>query len=316
MAGPRISVCALADCDVAVVQPAGGGRHRLYCSDAHRAEARRRRLAGSSEVAPSDVVASALVRLVAVVEDLRSHEAVLRSVDPNRHAVDAARIRTEATSKVLAAQRVAAQATEDAARAAERHAAELAEWEAARSRHQAETEELRTALAGARERSTSLQNTLDAAVAAHHSELKARDELAARVAAAHEGHTRGIRQQLDQAKTDAAAAWARADAADHRAAAAEGTARQAAEHAAGSEATASELRVDVARAHAAAESATARADGAERLLEEARAELVVERRRHDVSLSQLHDQLDELIAQEPVRQTPAKRSTKKRQAPP
>jgi len=104
----------------------------LYCSDAHRAEARRRRLAGSPEVAPPDVVASALARLSAVLEDLRSHEAVLRSVDPNRQAVDAARIRAEATSEVLAAQRVAAQATEDTARAAERHAAEMAEGEAAR----------------------------------------------------------------------------------------------------------------------------------------------------------------------------------------
>ena len=42
------------------------------------------------------------------------------------------------------------------------------------------------------------------------------------------------------------------------------------------------------------------------------AELVIERRRHDVSLSQLHDQLDELIAQKPVRQNPAKTSTRKR----
>jgi len=93
-----------------------------------------------------------------VVEDLRSHEAVLRSVDPNRQVVDTARIRAEATSEVLAAQQLAAQATEDAARAAERHATELAEWKAARSHHQVENEELRTALAGARERSTSLQD--------------------------------------------------------------------------------------------------------------------------------------------------------------
>jgi len=316
IAGSQPSVCALADCDVAVVQPAGGGRHRLYCSDAHRAEARRRRLAGSPEVAPPDVVASALARLSAVVEDLRSHETVLRSVDPNRQAVDAARIRAEATSEVLAAQRVASQATQDAAGAAERHAAELTEWEEARSRHQVETEELRTALAGARERSKSLQDALDAAVAAHRSELIASDELAARVAVAHEEQTRGLQQQLDQSKTDAAAAWARADAADQRAATAEATARQAAEHAARSEATAGELRVDLARAQAAAESATARSDGAERLLEDARAELVIERRRHDVSLSQLHDQLDELIAQRPVRQTPEKTSTRKRQSVP
>jgi len=136
------------------------------------------------------------------------------------------------------------------------------------------------------------------------------------VAAAHEEQTRIIQQQLDQAKTDAAAAWARADAADHRAATSEATARQAAERAAQSEATAGELRVDVARALAAAESATARAAGAERLLDEARTELVIERRRHDVSLSQLHDQLDELIARKPVRQTPGKTSTRQHRAAP
>jgi len=175
-----------------------------------------------------------------------------------------------------------------------------------------ETEEHRTALAGARERSASLQDALNAAVGARRSELKARDEHAARVGAAHEEESRDIRQQLDQAKTDAAAAWARADAADHRAATAEASARQAADHAARSEATAGEIHVDVARAQAAAESATARADAAERLLDDARAELVIEWRRHDVSLTQLHDQLNELITRKPVGRTPTKTSTRKR----
>ena len=41
------TICALPGCGVAVVQPAGGGRKRLYCTNAHRAEARRRRLADS-----------------------------------------------------------------------------------------------------------------------------------------------------------------------------------------------------------------------------------------------------------------------------
>jgi len=125
-----------------------------------------------------------------------------------------------------------------------------------------ENEELRTALAGARERSTSLQDALDAAVGAHRSELKARDELAAQAAAVHEEQTRGMQQQFDQAKTDVAAAWTRADAADHRAATAEATARQATERAANAEAAAGELGVNVAKARAAAESATARAHAA------------------------------------------------------
>ena len=71
---------------------------------------------------------------------------------------------------------------------------------------------------------------------------------------ADEGHSSAARQ----AKTDAAAAWARADAADHRAATAETAAREAAERSAHAEATAGDLRVAVARAQAAAESATAR----------------------------------------------------------
>jgi len=175
-----------------------------------------------------------------------------------------------------------------------------------------ENEELRTALAGARERSAALQGALDAAVGTHRSELKALDELAAGVSAAHGEQTKGMQQQLDRAKTDGAAARAQADAADHRTATAEATAGQAAEHAALSKATAGDLRVDVARAQAAAESANSRAGGAERLRDEARAELVIERRRHDVSLSQLHDQLNELVTRKPVRRTPTTTSTRKR----
>lgn len=44
------------DCDVAVAQPPRGRQRRLYCSHAHRAEARRQRIAGPPEVAPGDVV--------------------------------------------------------------------------------------------------------------------------------------------------------------------------------------------------------------------------------------------------------------------
>ncbi len=134
LTGHETTVCALAECDVAVAQPPRGGRRRLYCSNAHRAEARRRRIAGSPEVAPGDVVASALQRLDAVLEDLRAHEAVLRSVDPNRQAVDAARIRAEASAAVLDAQRVAAKATEDAARSGERLAAGVKRWPAPASK--------------------------------------------------------------------------------------------------------------------------------------------------------------------------------------
>jgi chromosome segregation ATPase len=134
------------------------------------------------------------------------------------------------------------------------------------------------------------------------------------VAAGHEEETSGLVQELERAKTRAAAAEARAEAGDRRAATAEAAAREAAEHAARSEAVASDLRVDVATAHAAAESATQRGDGAERLLEQAHAELQTERHRHDVSLAQLHDQLAELIARRPARRPAKKTSPRKRAA--
>jgi len=49
--------------------------------------------------------------------------------------------------------------------------------------------------------------------------------------------------------------------------------------------------VEIAKAQTGMESADQRAGGAERLLEEVRAELQAERERHDVSLSQLHEQI-------------------------
>ena len=310
--GHETTVCALADCDVAVAQPPRGGRRRLYCSNAHRAEARRRRIAGSPEVAPGDVVASVLQRLDAVLEDLRAHEAVLRSVDPNRQAVDAARIRAEASAAVFDAQRVAAKATEDAASSGERLAAERSEWERERAAQRAELEELRTAVARAREQAASTQDAFDAELAAHRGELEGRDHHAARVAAANEEETSSLFQELERAKTRAAAAEARTEAGDRRAATAEAGAREAAEHAARSEAVASELRVAIATAQASAESATQLGDRAERLLEQAHGELQTERHRHDVSLAQLHDQLGELIARRPARQPAKKTSPRKR----
>ncbi len=111
------TVCGLAGCDVPVSQPVGGGRHRLHCSNAHRAEARRRRLAGTPEPAPADALGSVLDRLGGVLDDLRRQEASLRSIDMARRAVDVARLRADATAEVLAAQQAAAAAAEEAARA-------------------------------------------------------------------------------------------------------------------------------------------------------------------------------------------------------
>lgn len=90
--------------------------------------------------------------------------------------------------------------------------------------------------------------------------------------------------------------------------------RRAAQRAAETEASMNRLRVDMANAHAAKEAATVRADAAERLLDQARTELQTERNRYDVSLSQLHDQLAQLIARNPPRRAPTK-TIAKRPAP-
>jgi chromosome segregation ATPase len=154
------------------------------------------RLASSGDVPPIHPVIL-WHRLDAVLEDLRVHEAVLRSVDPNRQAVDAARIRAEASTAVLDAQRVAAKATEDAARSGERLAAERREWERERAAQRAELEELRTAVARASEQAASTQDAFDGELAAQRAELEGRDDHAARAAAAHEEETSSLLQELN-----------------------------------------------------------------------------------------------------------------------
>lgn len=178
-----------------------------------------------------------------------------------------------------------------------------------------EVEELRAAGAAARERATSAQDALEAALAAHRAELDERDHLAARVSAAHEQEASRLAEQLDQSRTAASAALARAEAADHRAASADQAARQAAERAAGTEASMNRLQVEIAKAEAAVDSANQRAASAERLLEQARADLQSERDRHDTSLSELHEQLAQLIARKPTRRPAKSASAKKRSAP-
>ncbi|MDQ1391868.1 MAG: hypothetical protein QOF30_845 [Acidimicrobiaceae bacterium] len=312
--GPEAGVCALAGCGEPVVQPAGGGRRRLYCSNAHRAEARRRRLADSPQPAPGELLSPALERLGAVLTDLRGYEATLRSIDPGRQAVEIARVRAEATAEVLAAQQNAANVAEAAARTGEQLAAERTAWEREHSDHEAAIAKLRAEVSTARDRAASTQDALDAALTAHRADLDRRDLLAAQAAAAHEDEIGRLSEQLDQTRTAVSAAKARADAADQRAAHAEDAYRKAAQHAAETEASMNRLRVDMANAHAAEEAATVRADTAERLLDQARTELQTERNRYDVSLSQLHDQLAQLIARNPPRRAPTK-TTAKRPAP-
>jgi len=60
--------------------------------------------------------------------------------------------------------------------------------------------------AAARERATSAEDALEAALAAHRAELGERDHLAARAAAAHEQEASRLAEQLDQSRTAASAA--------------------------------------------------------------------------------------------------------------
>ncbi|HEV2069631.1 MAG TPA: hypothetical protein VGR26_07555 [Acidimicrobiales bacterium] len=90
--------------------------------------------------------------------------------------------------------------------------------------------------------------------------------------------------------------------------------RLAGEHAANTEASLRRLRVDLAKAQAAVASVTTRAETAERLLEDTRAELQAERDRNDVRLTQLHEQLAQLIARKPARRPPTKRAPSKKKS--
>jgi len=315
-AGPGTSACALDGCDVPVLQPAGGGRRRLYCSNAHRAEARRRRLVGAPDPSPGDVVGATVVRLTSVLDDLRGFEATLRAVDPGLQAVELARVRAGATAEVLAAQQAGAKAAEDAARSSERLATERAGWEQQRTALQDEIESLRAATTAAIQRAAAAEEAMEAARVAHRAVLDARDQLATKAASAHEQETVLLAEQLDQTRTALAAAQARAEAGDLRAAGAEESAREAAAHAAQTEAAMTRLELDIARAQAGMASADQRAASAERLLEQVRAELQAERERHDVSLSRLHEQLAQLIARTPARRPATKAApAAKRSAP-
>lgn len=320
-AGAGTSVCALDGCDVAVLQPAGGGRRRLYCSDAHRAEARRRRLVEAPDPAPGDVVGATVVRLASVLDDLRGFEATLRAVDPGLQSLELARVRADATAEVLAAQQASAKAAEEVARISERLATERAGWEGERAALRDEIEGLRSTAAAARERAASAQEALDTGVAAHRAALEKRDQLAARAGAAHEQDAARLTEQLGRSSTAVAAAQARAEASDLRAARAEEAARGALAHTTETETAMTRLGVELATAQVGMESANQRAAGAERQLEEVRAELQAERQRNDVSLSHLHAQLAELVARTPARRsaktaTAAKRSVAKSAAEP
>ena len=302
-----VAVCTLDGCDITVVQPAGGGRRRLYCSNAHRAEARRRRLAASPEAPAADVLGSSLERLAGVLDDLSRHRAELAAVDPTRQAAEAARLRADTTAQVLAAQQSAAAAADDAARAGDQLEAERSERRREREEHRHEVEELLAAVATARANAAAAQDELDRALVAHGEELQRRDQLAAKAAASHEDEATGLRSEIKQARTALAEAEARAAAGDDRAARSDAQRRRAEQQAAKVEKRLGDAQVELAKARAAADAATARAGDLAARLEKAEGELQAERNRHDARFTELQDQLAQLLAQGgPARSTAAR----------
>src|SRR5579875_1399364 len=194
----RPSTCALDGCDEILSRHRGGGRPRLYCSDAHRAEARRRRrrrTGGSGEgVRPLrpewEGLRTALQELLERVEQLGSET-------PWDEALVAA-IRAEAAEEVLRAQQTAAHAARSAADAQERLARERREWEAAAESLQAESArqarlvtELEGALEGAREE-------LERELLAHHADADRAASLLQAHAAAHAAELTQVRSELTE----------------------------------------------------------------------------------------------------------------------
>ena len=168
--------CALEGCTVPVVRSKGGGRPRLYCSDAHRVEARRRRMGGAPQplAGTDDPLEETRQLLAAAMHSL--HQA------PRLPSYDAvlADARAAATGEVLRAQQAAADAVRRLAEIETRLGEERALWELARQglddgrRQDAERiAQLEAALEGSRA-------ALDAELIAHHESLaRAEAELGA-----------------------------------------------------------------------------------------------------------------------------------------
>ncbi|HVX22891.1 MAG TPA: hypothetical protein VHB02_16225 [Acidimicrobiales bacterium] len=249
---PGQSLCSLPGCGEPITQPTGGGRPRLYCSDGHRAEARRRRLAaGRGGDTAVELLGEALRQLQA---------------DPGpavRTAALLAEVRAQATADVLAAQREAAAARREAMDAdrqlgEQRVLIDALEGRLATLRDQ--VGELQAALDGARD-------ALEAEVVQHHQDVQAADHRTAAMAAIHRQQQDAAAAELDRYRVDAVAAEARRAAAEDRAERAERDAAQAGR-------TASHLELRAHQAEMAAEQVESR-------LQQARDDLAAERRRSE-----------------------------------
>ncbi|HLW45678.1 MAG TPA: hypothetical protein VKR78_05645 [Acidimicrobiales bacterium] len=276
------ATCALEGCEVPVVRRTGGGRPRLYCSDAHRAEARRRRLTSSPPYDPGAGGASGEDPIEGVrallTEALRTLERA-GELAPRDDARLAA-VRAEATAEVLRAQQSAADAARQAAAAHDRLQRERGEWhdtvqELARERaEQAQlVEELSGALDGARAE-------LEEELLRHHGDAARTESLFQAQRAAHAAEIERAADELDELRQRLAAALGAAGQAEQRAQRAEGLLEERA-------AAALELEVRAARAEEQSRLAAVRLEEARADVSRLRRELSDERRHHRAAEAEL-----------------------------
>lgn len=275
----RPTVCALDGCEQPVEQPSGGGRPRLYCSDRHRSEARRRR---------KDPPATPPTGLEAVASALETALAELRSQPPSTATSitpEEADSRVRATEELLAAQHETARLARDLSVARE-------ELEESRISANLRQQELEESLNGAKAELESVQAELQAVSSDATKQvgglLASLEELRAHSAAAADGW-RGeiavLRRELDGARDDLAAERARGGEAERRA--------EKAENALGSaNKELKELELRAARAEAASEHENERVQALQAELREARKERAADRKHFELALRSLTRQLE------------------------
>lgn len=195
-AEPATRPCALDGCGVTIVRQGRGGRPRLYCSDAHRAEARRRRLGGGGPrrtPRPESDALSEVRRLLG--EAVVRLDEVGETAPSSRDDALLAAVRAQSTAELLAAQQVAADATRRAAATEERLARERADWQARMrevEEHRAALEASLAELAGALE---GAHAELEAEIVRHHRDVESLEaELHAR-----SGAHQAVREELEGA---------------------------------------------------------------------------------------------------------------------
>lgn len=289
------SICALDGCDTPVVRSDRGGRPRLYCSDTHRAQARRQRLRGGGGAGTED--APELATAATLLEEVLATVQRAAAPAPSRPDPVLAAERAQATAALLQAQQAAAEAAAQADGAERRLAAERAAWEVeraellgARERDAALVEELQAALEGTK-------GALQEELLRHDADLASAEVRLRSVVAAEEARRLALAQDLDRCGADLGEATARATAAEARAQRAEADASEARRSAfvEGRRATEGEVR---------AEHAVERVAELTTTLRRARAEAAADRRRHETARRELERRMAGLVRVRP----PARRS--------